>query len=138
MSIQWSSAITHPDPDEPVAFDQRIGGHARAGGNCAAAMRVGNTRARRVELQTVIRTLNGAGGIDDATVQRCEAMRAPVADRDRAAARITIDDNRLVKHAPSERLLSNMTYHALRRKPPCGVTRVRRSASVGTSAGRRP
>ena len=45
--------VAHPDPDEPVALDQRIGGDAGAGRDRALAGD-GDARARAVELEPVI------------------------------------------------------------------------------------
>jgi hypothetical protein len=77
-----SGHLPHPYPKRAVALDDRIGLHAGAGRNAAISVRVSNARARSIKLEAMIGTLHDPAGLDGAEMQRSEAMRAGVGQRD--------------------------------------------------------
>ena len=76
--------VAHPDPDEPVALDQRIGGDARAGWDRRSGRGTATPIARAVKLEPVIAALDPVAQ-DAAHRERERAVTAPVLQRGRGA-----------------------------------------------------
>jgi len=88
--------IAHPDPQEIMSFDQRIGPRLRCPGHRAFAVRIRGTSTGTIEGQPVIRTFDRLSD-ELPHVQGSESMRATITQRHRRSVRLPKDQNRFVQ-----------------------------------------
>src|ERR1700730_4465724 len=89
--------LAHPDPDQRMAFDDRIALEMRRAGNRAVSVRILDAFSIRTKFNTVIDALHPIARHYFSHRQRCKAMRAAIRYGGYASVFLAEEDDRLVQ-----------------------------------------